>query len=127
MDGPCNGPPPGTWDIYQAKPQSFVEATYYHVVPHTEEVRNRDLLVKSLTERSRDRLASRSLVRRCYDCRGKGRHRCHHCQGSGTVSERDAQGNHVSKDCYHCHGRGHRRCDVCDGTGKDFNNPSSIR
>ena len=51
MDGPCNGPPPGTWDIYQAKPQPFLEATFYHVVPHTEEVRNRDLPIKqSLTE-----------------------------------------------------------------------------
>ena len=51
MDGPCNGPPPGTWDIYQAKPQPFLEATFYHVVPHTEEIRNRDLPIKqSLTE-----------------------------------------------------------------------------
>ena len=49
MDGPCNGPPPGTWDIYQAKPQPFVQTTFYHVVPHTEEVRNRDLPIKSLT------------------------------------------------------------------------------
>ena len=44
MDGPYNGPPPGTWDIYQEKPPPFVETTYYHVVPHTEEVRNRDIL-----------------------------------------------------------------------------------
>ena len=49
VDGPCNGPPPGTWDIYQAKPQPFVKTTFYHVVPHTEEVRYRDLLIKYLT------------------------------------------------------------------------------
>ena len=27
-----------------SKPAPFVEATFYHVVPHTEEVRHRDLL-----------------------------------------------------------------------------------
>ena len=47
VDGPYNGPPPGTWDIYQEKPPPFVETTYYHVVPHTEEVRNRDILSKN--------------------------------------------------------------------------------
>ena len=50
MDGPYNGPPPGTWDIYQEKPPPFVETTYYHVVPHTEEVRNRDLLSPNLDQ-----------------------------------------------------------------------------
>ena len=47
MDGPYNGPPPGTWDIHQSKPPPFEVATFYHVVPHTEEVRNRDLPTKS--------------------------------------------------------------------------------
>ena len=44
VDGPFNGPPPGTWDIYQEKPPPFVETTFHHVVPHTEVVRNRDSL-----------------------------------------------------------------------------------
>ena len=62
----------------------------------------------------------RFLVRPCYDCRGRGRHRCHHCHGSGRVDGRDSQGNHESQTCHQCHGNGHRRCHVCDGTGKDF-------
>lgn len=106
VDGPHNGPPPGTWQIPTSKPKEFGEETYKKPVPHTEEVRT------------------------CWRCYGRGQIRCTRCRGRGHVDCPSCSGG-VKSDgercgrcrggrlrCTTCGGDGLRRCFTCEGSGR---------
>ena len=89
VDGPFNGNPPGTWQIFCEKPAFFAEKTYKLPVPHTEEVKT------------------------CHHCNGKGRVRCGKCAGKKYIVVKRGEDTDY-QTCTQCYGRGNVRCGTCN-------------
>jgi hypothetical protein len=120
IDGPFNGPAPGTWQIFQQRPEDFKNETFYHTVPHTEQVRKcgkcRGYCVIKCTKclkhfpnaggpHGQWKPMGGIDCPSCHQGKKDGE-QCGRCQGRGWLL------------CTSCHGKKYKACPKCDATGK---------